>query len=290
MIVAPCGGGFRLGNRLELFLHLGAFSHRTGIPVAVPSFSHYAGDFVGTQGNGLCQFPKKETFRWLPAGVIRGAAWLPTRVPALAAALDGVCLDCPNEREYDLTSADFLRLAGTKRFVFLRTGWQYRAWDALPDFLPGARAFFHPVPSLEAAARKAVGRARRDADILVGVHLRRTDFREHLGGGFFFSTAFYAERMREIAASVPGRRVAFLVCSDEPRFPGEFPDLPVSLANLPPAGDLAALSFCDYVVGPAISSFSGWAALIGNKPFLGLTAKGPAASLSAFGPSPLLSP
>lgn len=288
MIVAPCGGGFRLGNRLEMFLHLGAFSHRAGVPVAIPSFAGHAEDFAGTRRNPFCLFPRRESFRWLPPLAAHTLAWLPTRLPSLAAALDGVCLDCPNDREFDLASADFLDLARSRRFVFLRTGWQYRDWDALPDFLPVARKYFHPAAPVERAARAVVEAARRKADIVVGVHVRRTDFRDHLGGRYFFSIESYAARMKEIAASAGSRRVAFVVCSDEPRHPGEFPGLEVVCSGLPATGDLAALSFCDAVTGPAISSFSGWAALMGDRPFLGLEPEAPAASLAAFGPSPLL--
>jgi len=75
--------------------------------------------------------------------------------------------------------------------------------------------------------------------------------------------------MQELAGQFPGKRVAFLVCSDEPRQAREFPGLNVGFGTDSPVGDLCALANCDWIFGP-ISTFSQWASFYGNKPLLNL--------------------
>jgi hypothetical protein len=71
--------------------------------------------------------------------------------------------------------------------------------------------------------------------------------------------------MHELAEQFPGHKVAFLVCSDEPRHEQEFPGLAVGFGPDSPVGDLYALAQCDCIFGP-ISTFSQWASFYGNKP------------------------
>jgi hypothetical protein len=71
--------------------------------------------------------------------------------------------------------------------------------------------------------------------------------------------------MQELAAQFPDRKVAFFVCSDEPRTADEFPGLSVGLGAGSPVGDLYALAGCDYIFGPQ-STFTQWASFYGNKP------------------------
>jgi hypothetical protein len=71
--------------------------------------------------------------------------------------------------------------------------------------------------------------------------------------------------MRQIASQFQNKKVAFLVCSNEPRNEAEFPGLKVGISAASPVQDLYALSECDYIIGP-LSTFSQWASFYGNKP------------------------
>ena len=81
----------------------------------------------------------------------------------------------------------------------------------------------------------------------------------------FYETHQYAKVMHSIAAQFPGRKVAFLVCSDEQQNPSAFAGLHVTLSDNPAAVDMYALADCDLIVGPN-SSFSQWASFYGNVP------------------------
>ena len=71
--------------------------------------------------------------------------------------------------------------------------------------------------------------------------------------------------MQDVAEQFPGRKVSFLVCSDEPRGREEFPGLSIGFGPGFPLGDLYALAQCDYLLG-TLSTFSQWASFYGNKP------------------------
>lgn len=71
--------------------------------------------------------------------------------------------------------------------------------------------------------------------------------------------------MHELAEQFPGGKVAFFVCSDEPRHEHEFPGLRVGIGAGSAVGDMYALAKCDYIFGP-FGTFSMWASFYGNKP------------------------
>jgi hypothetical protein len=127
------------------------------------------------------------------------------------------------------------------------------------------RAFFRPAEQFEIASRNAIEPLRREAEVVIGVHIRQGDYRRWRGGKFLFPVARYAEWMRELSGQFPGRRVAFFVCSDEPRRADEFPGLAVGLGAGSPVGDIDALARCDYIFGTQ-STFSQWASFYGEKP------------------------
>jgi len=288
MIVAARRSRCRLGNRLELFTHLLAFSLRTGIPVAVPAFEAWAPYFTGTKRNPFCQAPRPRRPVPIPASLARFLAWLATVTPGLAPLLGGGYLDCPNDQAKNLADHELEAKARQHRFLFIRSGWQYRDWQGLAEYLPSIRDFFSWTPPLAEASRILAHSARGDAEQLIGVHIRRTDFAGHLEGRYYFSVERYRDWMKALVEAEAPRRLAFLICSDEAVSALDFQGLQVSLAKGSPIEDLAALSSCDAIMGPAISSFSGWAALQGNRPFLPLEADLQSPRLEDFQPSPLL--
>ncbi len=130
-------------------------------------------------------------------------------------------------------------------------------------------------------ARDAIEPLRREADIVIGVHIRQGDYRGWFDGKYFFPAARYAAWMHELAAQFPGRRVAFFVCSDEPRSLGEFPGLTVGLGTDSPVSDIYALARCDYILGTK-STFSQWASFYGEKPLLQVCGTDEPAKLENF--------
>jgi hypothetical protein len=151
--------------------------------------------------------------------------------------------------------------------VVVVRGWWLRAPALVKKHGDKIRAYFRPLEPCESAVAAAVEPLHRQADVVIGVHIRQGDYRDWQGGKFFFPASRYAAWMHELVAQFPNRKVGFFVCSDEPRDAGEFPGLKVRLGAGSAVADVYALARCDYILGPK-STFTQWASFYGEKPLL----------------------
>ncbi len=112
---------------------------------------------------------------------------------------------------------------------------------------------------------------RKDNDIIVGVHIRRGDYREWNNGKYYYDNKTYRSIINSIKNSkqLIDKKVAFVLCSNEKidfDFFNEY-----SNQCYPSTGhfveDCYVLSKCDYIIGPP-STYSGWASIIGYTPLL----------------------
>jgi len=269
----------RLANRLTLFAHFIAMAEEQGHHLINFAFHSYAHLFETTRRDIYCRYPVAERRSWLDV------------VPGVAAALrkTRICYQIVcyasiwNERFpifgkqvvtlREKPGSYIIPLDGPEvqaqirdAWIVFAHGWPFRVpTDWIQRHAGKIRAYFRPIEEYARASREAVDRLRRDADIVVGVHIRHGDYRAWQGGKYFFPAARYAGWMQELAAQFPDCKVAFFVCSDEPRTAGEFPGLSVGLGAGSPVGDLYALAGCDYIFGPQ-STFTQWASFHGNKP------------------------
>jgi hypothetical protein len=71
--------------------------------------------------------------------------------------------------------------------------------------------------------------------------------------------------MQRLLALFPGKRVAFLICSDWPQDPDTFSKFKVTFGTGDLIEDIYAFARCDYLIGPP-STFTMWASFYGNVP------------------------
>ena len=107
------------------------------------------------------------------------------------------------------------QMAGDK-VVFIH-GWRIRAPESVARQADRIREYFRPVAGLDHASRQPVERLRQKADLVVGVLVQRGGYCNWQGGKYFFPVSHYVTWMQELTARFPGRKVSFLICSDEPR-------------------------------------------------------------------------
>jgi len=286
-----CG---RLANRLIIFANFVALAEEQGHRLINFTFHTYSELFEGTRENIYCRYPRPRRRSWMDAIPGIAAFLRQTRIPyhltRYTALLNERCPvfgkkvvtlhELPGPQYTLLEGPEYQEEIRPARIVFVY-GWWLRSPDLVKKHGDKIRAYFRPIQKFETASRGAIEPLHRAADVVIGVHIRHGDYRGWKGGKYFFPATRYAAWMREIAAQFPGRRVAFLVCSDEPRSVDEFPGLTVGFGTDSPVSDIYALARCDYILGPK-STFSQWASFYGAVPLLQVCGTGDAAKLEHF--------
>jgi hypothetical protein len=262
----------RLGNQIGLLANLIALSLATGVKVCHPALGNYANYFKGTVGNLFCCYPPSSSGRHSPpGGLVREALHKVCRLldksglirlvmPGRTFASDYVSL-------VDMTQPSFAAILRGGRFTFLTKGWFFRHPQVHKDrFLRALREFFALAEPYVSNVERLVKQARAGCDVLIGVHIRQTDFKEHAGGKYYFSTADYAHLMRHCQHLFQPAQVGFLVVSDEPHDSSDFPSSQCSFGSGIDIEDMYCLGGCDYIIGSIASSYSLWPAVLFQKP------------------------
>ena len=289
-----CG---RLGNRLALFANLIAFAEEHGHHLINFTFHSYAALFEATRRDVFCRYPAAGGPSWLDMipgvadairktrvfyHIVRGISVVNEKFPVFGRK--AVTLrEGRGQLSILLESPEMQARLAEARVVFVY-GFIFRAPAAMEKHAEKIRAYFRPIQAYEQASSQAVAPLRREGELVVGVHIRHADQRTWQGGKYFFEASRYARWMNEMAEQFPGRKVSFLVCSDEPRQRSEFPGLSIGFGPGSPLGDMYALAKCDYIVG-AVSSYSQWASFYGDKPLYQLRSTNDHLEVGKFGVS-----
>ncbi len=174
----------------------------------------------------------------------------------------------------DLARHDTVALLG-KAPIHMLCGWQIRSWPLVQTHRAMILERMRPSLQIASSAKHLIMQVRNGCDFLIGVHIRRGDYRLYREGRFFYDLTQYAAWMRQLQKRYSGHgKIGFLICSDE-QFPLDpFEGLNVRAAwefeSAPPLRDNAALSLCDILVAPP-STFALWAAFSGGIPLLVLS-------------------
>lgn len=168
------------------------------------------------------------------------------------------------------------KLDSIARPLRLTNGWQTRFESQyVRETLPELQRIFRPKEEIMQKAQTMVASLRKDADIVVGVHIRRGDYATWLGGRFFFDISVYHQFMLRVQQLYADRRVAFFISSNED-FPIDiFEGCRCQRFGREPSGavlDLYTLSLCDRLIGP-FSTYSRWASFIGEVPLCFMESK-----------------
>jgi hypothetical protein len=269
----------RLGNRLKLFAHFIGAALEHDLVVYNPAFAPYARYFPTTAHDLLCRFPPGRRVPSVPGGRL-----LLYRVTfATAQALFGLQRGGhdvglirlgrdprskgrrpPPSRYMDLNSPSFLTPVTRHRVVFVQ-GWRFRNGDNCARHRDAIRSYLTPWGHHLDRAQASLDPLRKRDRFVVGVHIRRTDFRTLWGGRFYFAHNQYQAVMGRVQALFGHRDVAFLICSDE-AIPAEvFSQFEVIYGTGQEIEDLYALANCDRLIGPQ-STYSAWASYYGEVP------------------------
>lgn len=150
------------------------------------------------------------------------------------------------------------------RILTLASDWHYRDYEALSRHEDEVRNFF--APKDVASAKKILGELKAGDALLIGVHVRRGDYKSFVEGRYYFDDSVYRREMQRVMDFWKDCvNKMFLVFSDENVDETSFAGLPCRFIHGTAVEDQWMMSQCDYLMGPP-STFSAWASFMGRVP------------------------
>ena len=127
---------------------------------------------------------------------------------------------------------------------------------------------FQPKKEIIDKAERMISDIRREADFVVGVHIRHGDYKTFYDGRYYYTLEEFHQFMLRIQALYADKQVAFFISSNEAFSVDLFEGCRCFRFGKEPSGDildLHTLSLCDRIIGPW-STYSRWASFIGEVP------------------------
>lgn len=147
-------------------------------------------------------------------------------------------------------------------------GWPFYDLTSLRKHADVVRRYFSPTQQVEDYVKKNMNKLKwGGSKVIVGVHMRRGDYRTWRNGEFFFEDTVYRKNMEILSAQLKESSLHFILFSNEPIDVAHFESnkYSVTVANGTGIQDFYMQAYCDYLIGPP-SSYSGMASFLGNVP------------------------
>ncbi|MGY3051974.1 hypothetical protein ACVWYG_000161 [Pedobacter sp. UYEF25] len=185
---------------------------------------------------------------------------------------------------FDLNNPDFITDAQHKNILV--QGWMFRDLSGLRKQRETICKFFTPVEPYRTEVDTIASAMKTMADVLIGVHIRRGDYKEFIGGKWFYSDENYAGWMKVLKSKYAaiGKTCVFLIASNDVVDISKFSGLDVFCESRHFIVDLYLLAKCDAIIGPP-STYSQWAAFYGDKPLTMLLESGQFIDIASFNSS-----
>jgi len=146
------------------------------------------------------------------------------------------------------------------------------------DFL---RTIFRPPQSIIEQTNRLFDTFEKNR-LIVGIHIRRGDYKEWVGGKYYYDLAVYKKAMRMISATKNGD-ILFYLFSNEDISGYDFGMNCYFNPDTEAVFDMWAMSKCNYILGPP-STFSMFASFWGQTPLCFLHHEQQQITLSDFSP------
>ena len=169
------------------------------------------------------------------------------------------------EKTGDLNSLLFSSKINNHDRLYI-SGWPY--WD-VQNFIKHSdyiRNIFTPRELYLKTSNDFINKQKNISNTLVGVHIRRTDYKQYEKGKYFFSDDQYLQIIESIQKQFVSINInpLFIIFSDEKVTINSNKFL-ITHSHMDAICDLIAMSQCTYLLGPP-STFSMWASFYGVVP------------------------
>lgn len=283
VIILQHNGG-RLANQLWLFVSVYAYCLEMGYACRNYSFFEYAKYFNISSGNRFFDLfaklygvfePKNYFLKKIYRKIARITYSFFVKIIEFfnrknvvygTAQEDAVTHRLPPSENVDVNIESFD--SDPNREKIYLDGWLFRNPRGLEKFRDKIRTYFELKERYFQDGRKQVEELREKYKIIVGVHIRKRDYRSYRNGVLFFTEKEVADILRDFVEHMVPERACFVLFSDEKINTEYFSGLPVFYSdNRTDVGDLFQLSSMDMIIG-SDSTFGGIASYFGNAPFV----------------------
>ena len=272
--------GMQLANRLFLFSHFIANAIENEYVLINPTFDEYCQYFYATRNNDFGKYPIYTKF------IINSPFILFKILVRLTEKIFSISkyhefIQCPITREFDLSNTDFLNKVKNK--TILANGWLFRDDKNFRKHSDIIRGYFTPDQEILYKTDQLISDCRNKCDVLIGIHLRRGDFKLYEEGKYYFHDDVYVDKMEQIENhfNLMNKQVLFLMCSNESIQEYNFKKYNIRLGINKFIEDLYSLAKCDYLIGPP-STYSMWASFYGKVPLLSINNQSQIVKLEDF--------
>jgi hypothetical protein len=182
-----------------------------------------------------------------------------------------------NSERMRLDTPEFARFCQQRKVVILN-GFKLRCPAWVVKHQEVIRQYFRPSESICRKWQTLISDRRSDFDIVVGIHMRSTDFKHAQGGRYYLSPEEYVEIIKN-RIDWGNANPFFMIFSDEPYTSNEdfskltlaFKDLPHMFYHGTEIDDMTGLMHCDRIVCAATSTYARWAAFAGKADWIGVS-------------------
>jgi hypothetical protein len=279
------GGGGRLGNQLIRFAHWLAWirAQEENVQLINVAFWPFAPYFVPWNEEPGCIYPRSAagaanlTSRLMTALPDYLQRRLEVRWQLLIQKAGGrwpnsqsVVLRDDVGEAIDLDSPFFMDRLKQRRITMCR-GWKISSWRLFAEQQDELRKLFQPAPRFLRRARAFIKPLRERYDVVAGLFIRQSDYREWRDGRFYFPTSEYRAWISQLIDLHAGRRVGVVIASEEVQDLAGFAGLSCHFTSGSRNvgghwfASFAELSLCDFILSPP-STFSASAAFVGRIP------------------------
>lgn len=257
MAIFICNKPGQLGNRLILYSNLLCFGKEYGIKIFNPSFDEYSKYFEGTKTT-----PK--LWRKFYFTFFNILARLSNRLKLRSKLIYSLQTDW-----YELFTLDNSpKSQPLFSKICLLQGWFYRNNTLIQKHKSLLLDVFKPKKEFQTLIDDYIKENFEHNAIIVGLHLRRGDYRTFEGGKYYYSLENYLSIIEKLNTEFQ-HKVKFMIASNDNETLKYFKNfnLPIVFAPNHELLDMYCLAMCDYIVGPP-STYTMWASFYGNKPLL----------------------
>jgi hypothetical protein len=282
IVISKCSG--RFANQLWMFANVLTFALEHDYEVSAPSFLNYANKFTYWNNSKLISVPAvksetpNETQRKLlyyknTLGLAHfGKLKVKLEALTLSSKVTSKLLKLfvkqePLTRLY-FEKPEYAEIVNKilKKDTVVFEGFMFcSSIDQMQKHGNALREIFKPQ---QAVLQKMdwLKKQRLPASIIIGVHIRRGDYKSYRNGKYYYDLEIYKKQMQHLANMYADKNPSFFICSDEVFTNYSFSDFKIiENENGNATEDLYLMSTCDYLIAPP-STFSKWASFYGEVP------------------------